>query len=81
MVLVWYVALFSEMYCNMDYFDRPKCCPLVDGVPLRYSVGYYRGSHRVVVAWFADFDAAFDYLTRTRSRYPHYEVDLLQSIF
>lgn len=49
--------------------------------PLRYSVGFYRGRCRVVLAWFADFSAAKDYLSRLRASYPHLKADLLKSLF
>lgn len=73
---------FLEMFCNMDYLDLPKACPLVEGRPLRYSVGFYRGRRRrYVFAWFDDLDAAFIYCNRMRNQYPHLTIDVLESLF
>lgn len=81
MALASFVAPFSEMYCSMDYCDFPKACPLVEGRPLRYSVGFYRGKRRCIVAWFADRSAAVDYCARMISQYPNFKIDLLESLF
>lgn len=75
------VALFLEMFCSMDYYDPPKVCPLIEGRPFRYSVGFYRGRHRYVVAWFDDRLAATDYCSKARLRHPKFKFDLLQSLF
>lgn len=53
----------------------------MEGRPLCYSVGFYRGRHRVTLAWFADFGAAKGYLSRIRASYPHLKADLLKSMF
>lgn len=81
MVLASFVVPSSEKCCSMDYCDIPKACPLVEGRPLRYSVGFYRGKRRCVVAWFADLSAAADYCVRMTSRYPDFKIDLLESLF
>jgi hypothetical protein len=66
----------------MDNFDfRPRFSPNVSGLPLRYSVGAYRGRKRVVIAWFADEFSANDYLVRCRRTNPYVRFDCLQSIF
>jgi len=78
---VSFVALFLEMFCSMDFFDNPKACPLIEGQPFRYSVGFYRGKSRHVVAWFADQSAAIDYCTRMREQYPFARIDYLSSFF
>lgn len=75
-------ALFLEMFCNMDYLDFPKACPLVEGSPFRYSVGFYRGRRRrYVFAWFDDPDTAFTYCRHMRNRFPHLNIDVLKSLF
>lgn len=74
-------ALYLEMYCSMDAFDTPRSCPSIDGVPLRYSVGFYRGKRRVILGWFIDKDAAIDYLLRFRRDHPRCKADLLQTLF
>lgn len=66
----------------MDYYDQtPKACPFVEGRPLRYSVGWYRGRKRVVSAWFADKQAALCWLNLAKAGYPHLKFDLLESLF
>lgn len=69
------------MFCSMDFFDHPRSCPIVEGQPLRWSVGYYRGRRRVTFAWFADFDAASHYLQSMAASYPHLKIDLLNAFF
>lgn len=69
------------MFFSMDWFDTPKACPIIDGRSLSYSVGYYVGRRRKVIAWFADYDAALNYLRRTRSAYPRFKVDVLKTFF
>ena len=81
MVPVWYIALFLVTFCSMDPFDRPRSCPIVEGQPLRWSVGYYRNRRRFTLAWFADFDAACRYLQSVSASYPRFKIDLLQSLF
>jgi len=65
----------------MDAFDAPKSCPRSEGVPLRYSVGFYRGKRRIIIAWFVDESVAIDYLRRFRRDHPRFKADLLQSLF
>jgi len=65
----------------MDSFDFPKASPIVEGVPLRYSVAFYRGRRRTVIAWFQNFDDATDFLERSRRDNPHFKYDLCQSLF
>lgn len=65
----------------MDYFDfRPRFSPVVSGIPLRYSVGAYRGKKRVVIAWFIDEVPATDYLVRCRLDHPSVKFDCLRSL-
>lgn len=59
----------------------PKASPIVGGVPLRYSVAYYRGNRRIVIAWFRDLDEAMDFLERSRRDRPYLKYDLCQSLF
>lgn len=66
-------------YVVTDYFL--KASPIVEGVLLRYSVGFYRGRHRTVIAWFQDFDEAMDFLERSRRDRPYLKYDLCQSLF
>lgn len=66
----------------MDYFDfRPKCSPVINSVPYRYSIGAYRGKKRVVVAWFSEEVPAVDYLIRCRRDNPRIKFDCLRSLF
>ena len=65
----------------MDVFDIPRSRPFAEGVPLRYSVGFYRGKRRIVIAWFVDESAATDYLLRFRRDHPQFKADLLKSFF
>lgn len=65
----------------MDPFYYPKASPIVEGAPLRYSVAFYRGRHRTVIAWFQDFDEAMDFLKRSRSDRPYIKYDLCKSMF
>lgn len=66
----------------MDYFDfRPKFSPIVDGVPLCYSVGAYCGKKRVTIAWFVDESSANDYLVRCCRTNPYIKFDCLKSLF
>lgn len=53
-------------------------------VPLknyRWSVGYYRGRKRVVIAWFEDEFSASDYCLNCRRSRPDFKYDYLQSFF
>ena len=53
-------------------------------VPLknyRWSVGFYRGRKRVVVAWFQDKFCAVDYCANCRRSRPDLKYDCLQSFF
>jgi len=66
----------------MDYFDfKPKASPIINGVPLRYSVAAYRGKKRVVIAWFLDASPANDYLALCRRSNPYIKFDCLESLF
>jgi len=66
----------------MDYFDyRPRFSPIVNSSACRFSVGFYRGKHRVVIAWFADEQAAADYCRRCSLDRPYIKFDYLQSLF
>ena len=65
----------------MDFFDIPTSCPVVEGQPLRYSVGVYQGRNRLVVAWFFDYKDAYDYLKRARIEYPRFVYDILRTLF
>lgn len=66
----------------MSYFDfSPRFSPIINGMPLRYSIGSYRGRKRVVIAWFADESRAKDYLARCRRANPCIKFDCLRSLF
>ena len=47
----------------------------------RWSVGFYRGKKRVVIAWFEDEASAIDYYIRCRQSRPDIKYDYLQSFF
>lgn len=65
----------------MDSIDfRPSFSPIINGSPLRYSIGMYRGKKRIIVAWFADETPAIDYLARCRRDNPYAKFDCLQSL-
>ena len=66
----------------MEYFEfRPRFSPTVNGRPCRFSIGAYRGKKRVIIAWFADQYAAYDYLARCRRDNSRVKFDCLQSLF
>lgn len=67
----------------MDAFDvfRPRFSPVVEGQPLCYSVAAYRGKKRIVIAWFSDRTAAFDYVSRCRLDHPRVKFDCIRSLF
>jgi len=66
----------------MDNFDfKLRFSPIVDGAPLRYSVGAYRGKKRVTIAWFIDESSANDYLALCRRTNPYAKFDCLKSLF
>lgn len=65
----------------MDSLVFPKASPIVEGAPLRYSVAFYRGRHRTIIAWFHDYDNAMDFLKRSRCDNPHLKYDLYKSLF
>ena len=65
----------------MDPFYYPKASPIVEGIPLRYSVAFYRGRRRIVIAWFQDFDEAMNFLRRSCRDNPHFKYDLCKSMF
>lgn len=68
----------------MDYSDHPH--PFFTGslscedTP-KYSVGYYRGRHRVVIGWFMRLEDAERFSQRAQSRFPLYKIDVLKSFF
>jgi len=65
----------------MFYFDsRPKFSPIIGTSAFRFSIGAYRGSKRVVIAWFPDKFSAKDYLARCRRDNPRIKFDCLQSL-
>ena len=55
---------------------HPSPVPLND---YRWSVGFYRGRKRVVVAWFEDEFAAANYCKKCRLTRPDFKYDYLQS--
>lgn len=59
----------------------PPRCPVVDDRPFCYSVGFYRGKDRVVLAWFVEERDALDYLRRVRTSWKHLCFDMLNSLF
>lgn len=75
------VALFLVKFYSMNFFDIPTSCPVVEGTPLRYSVGFYRGRRRTVIAWFADYKEAHDYLIKSIILRPYFKYDILKSMF
>lgn len=65
----------------MDCIEfRPSFSPIINGSPLSYSVGMYRGKKRIIVAWFADETPALEYLVRCRRDNPYAKFDCLQSL-
>lgn len=65
----------------MTPYYYPKASPVVGGVPLRYSVAYYQGTRRIVIAWFLDLDKAMDFLERSRRSRSYIKYDLCKSLF
>lgn len=66
----------------MDSLDfRPRFSPIIDGSPLRFSIGMYRNKKRIIVAWFADETPALEYLARCRRDNRYAKFDCLQSLF
>jgi len=65
----------------MDYCDAPKFCPAVSGSLLRWSVAFYRGRRRFVIAWFESEAAALRFLKRSRDQNPNLKFDCLESLF
>lgn len=65
----------------MNSFYYPKASPIVEGIPFRYSVAFYRGRRRVVIAWFQDYGGAMEFLRRSRRVNPHLKYDLCRSMF
>lgn len=65
----------------MNPYYYPKASPIVEGVPLRYSVAYYHGRRRIVIAWFRDLDKAMDFLERSRRYRSYIKYDLCKSLF
>lgn len=47
----------------------------------RWSVGFYRGRKRVVIAWFQNESSAADYCVNCRRSRPDFKYDYLQSFF
>lgn len=69
------------MYSDMFSPDFPKACPIIDGRPFRWSVGFYRGKHRRTVAWFETYADALTYLKRFRADFSHVRFDIVASLF
>ena len=57
---------------------HPSSVPLKN---YRWSVGFYRGRKRVVIAWFEDEMDAVDYCARCRHSRLDIKYDYLQSMF
>lgn len=65
---------------NPDFWRVPA--KKIDGMRYyRFSVGYYRGKHRVVCAWFEDRVCALDYAMRLAGDKPYLKVDVVESLF
>lgn len=65
----------------MDPFYCP-CRPCVEtDRTFRFSVGYYRGRKRVILAWFLEHHDAQDFAVRLRRDNPRYKIDVLQTLF
>lgn len=71
------------MYDKHKIIDHWRVPPLRTSEvgTLRFSVGYYRGRHRVTCAWFADYDAAQKFANDWRSFKPWLVIDILESFF
>lgn len=65
----------------MDWFYCPFRSPVEADRPVRFSVGYYRGRKRVVLAWFAEHHDAQEFADRLRRYNPHYKIDVLRTLF
>lgn len=65
------------MYYSCDF----NIAPVIDDRPLAWSVGRYRGGHRVVVAWFQYQSDAFDYLYKCQAGDPYFKFDVAHSLF
>ena len=61
--------------------DYGFACPVVDVLPLRWSVGRYFGKRRVIIAWFGDECSARDYAQRSAACNPGWKCDYLKSLF
>ncbi len=68
---------FRDMEDFRSWF-HPSPVPLKS---YRWSVGYYRGRKRVVIAWFEDEFSAADYCLNCRQSRPDFKYDYLQSFF
>lgn len=65
----------------MDPFYCPFQPRIATDVSFRFSVGYYRGYKRIILAHFLEHHAAQEYAVRLRRANPHYKIDVLQSLF
>ena len=74
------LVLYNFIFLIMDYFDfKPRFSPVIGSSSFRFSIGAYRGTRRVVIAWFHDEVPAKDYLVRCRRDHPRIKFDCLQS--
>lgn len=71
------MARFRDME-DFRSWVYPSSVPLKNH---RWSVGFYRGRKRVVVAWFEDEFSAADYCINCRRFRPDIKYDYLQSLF
>lgn len=71
------------MYDGSKTIDRGRVPPrrMSEAGLLRFSVGYYRGRHRVTCAWFADYDTARKFADDWRIAKPWLVIDVLQIFF
>lgn len=61
--------------------DYSFACPVVDVLPLCWSVGRFFGKRRVPIAWFGDERSACDYARRSAACNPGFKYDYLKSSF
>lgn len=71
------------MYDKRKTIDHWRVPPLrtSEAGPLRFSVGYYRGRHRVTAAWFVDYATAQKFANDWRTLKPWLIIDILESFF
>lgn len=69
-----------DKYKTIDKWRVPSPRMTAEG-PLRFSVGFYRGRHRVTAAWFVDYDAAQQFANNWRALKPWLIIDILESFF